>query len=316
MTAHPPIVLFGGRPGEREAWGEALAAAAARAGVVMDLRLDPAAVTPEAVDAVIYSPEGPVSDFSRYPNLRAVLSMWAGVERIVGDPALTVPLTRMVEPGLTEGMTDWVCAHVLRHHTGLDRHLALKPGEWPQDPPPLSRNRRVGVLGLGALGADAARMLARLRFDVAGWARSPKEVEGVTCLHGEDGLREILSRSEILVLLLPGTPETESLINAERLARLPRGAVIVNPGRGTLIDEAALLEALDSGRLSHATLDVFRQEPLPADHPFWTHPKVTVTPHIASATRPETAADALVAQIGRLARGEPLRHVVDREQGY
>lgn len=316
MTAHPPIILFGGRPAQRETWGEALAAAAARQGVVMDLRLSPAAVPPEAVDAVIYNPEGPISDFTPFKNLRAVLSMWAGVETIVDNDTIRVPLTRMVEPGLTEGMTDYVCAHVLRHHTGLDRHLALEPGAWPQDAPPLSRHRRVGVLGLGALGADAARMLAALRFDVAGWSRRPKEIEGVTCLHGEDGLSEILSRSEILVLLLPQTPETENLLDADAIARLPEGAAVVNPGRGPLIDDDALLAALDSGRVSHATLDVFREEPLPADHPFWAHPKVTVTPHVASVTRPETAADALVAQIGRLARGEPLEHVVDRDQGY
>ncbi len=316
MTDHPLIVLFGGRAEARERWGEALAAAAARAGLVMDLRLSPSAVADDAVEAIIYSPDGPIQDFSPYPKLKAVLNMWAGVEKIVGNPTLRVPLTRMVEPGLTEGMTDWVCAHVLRHHAGLDRHLALRPGEWPQRHPPLSRHRRVGVLGLGELGADAARMLAALRFDAAGWSRSPRQIEGVRCLHGDAGLAEILSRSEILVLLLPFTPRTENLLDADRLAQLPEGAVVVNPGRGQLIDDDALLAALDSGRLSHATLDVFREEPLPEAHPFWTHPKVTVTPHIASVTRTETAADALVAQIARLSAGEAPLHIVDRSRGY
>ncbi len=316
MTAQPLIVLFGGPAAARERWGEALAAAAARANLVMDLRLSPGAVDPEAVEAIVYSPDGPIQDFSPYPRLKAVLNMWAGVEKIVGNPTLTAPLTRMVEPGLTEGMTDWVCAHVLRHHTGLDRHLALKPGEWPQWHPPLSRHRKVGVLGLGELGADAARMLAALRFDVAGWSRSPKSVPGVSCLHGDEGLAAILSRSEILVLLLPFTPRTETLMNTDRLALMPQGAVLVNPGRGQLIDDDALLAALDAGRLSHATLDVFRQEPLPDDHPFRTHPKVTVTPHIASVTRTETAADALIEQIARLSRGEAPLHIVDRARGY
>ena len=297
-------------------WAPALAAACAAEGVEVELATDPGAIAPEAVEAVVYAPDGPVRDFSVFPNLQAVLSMWAGVETIVGNETIRVPLARMVEPGLTEGMTDWVCAHALRLHSGLDLHLTLKPGEWPRWHPPLSRHRRVGVLGLGELGSDAARMLARLRFDVAGWARRPRTLEGVACHHGEAGLVEVLRRSEILVLLLPATPDTENLMDAERLALLPEGAAILNPGRGTLIDDAALLAALDSGRVGHAVLDVFREEPLPADHPYWAHPRVTVTPHIASVTRPETAAKALAEQLGRLARGEPLRHVVDRVRGY
>lgn len=297
-------------------WAPALEAAAEAEGVPLRLATDPAEIDPAEVDAVIYNPEGPVRDFRVFPNLRAVLSMWAGVETIVDDPTITVPLTRMVEPGLTEGMTDWVAAHVLRLHTGLDRHLNLAPDAWPQWHPPLSRHRKVGVLGLGELGADAAAMLAKLRFDVAGWSRSPKSVEGVDCRHGPEGLEAVLERSEILVLLLPATPETDSLMDAARLARLPEGAALLNPGRGTLIEDAALLAALDAGRLSHAVLDVFREEPLPPDHPFRLHPKVTVTPHIASVTRPETAAPALAEQLGRLHRGEPLRHVVDRARGY
>ncbi|WP_339949948.1 glyoxylate/hydroxypyruvate reductase A [uncultured Albimonas sp.] len=317
MTAIPrPVILFGGRPAQREEWGAAIRAGARASGVAMDLRMAPEDVDPAEVDAVVYNPEGPIQDFAPFTNLRAALNMWAGVEKVVGNQTLKAPLTRMVEPGLTEGMTDWVVAHATRLHAGIDRHLHLAPGQWPQWHPPLARERRVGVLGLGELGADAARMLAALRFDVAGWSRRPKTVEGVTCLHGEDGLREILSRSEILVLLLPSTPATENLLDAETLALLPKGAAILNPGRGPLIDEAALIAALDSGQLSHATLDVFRIEPLPEDHPFWAHPRVTITPHIASVTRSSTAATALVEQIGRLSRGEPLLHVVDRAQGY
>ena len=302
-------------PADLPKWRPALEAAAQAEGVDLRLLTDPAEA-PEAVETVIYNPEGPVRDFTPFPNLRAVLSMWAGVETIVGDPTIKVPLTRMVEPGLTEGMTDWVAAHVLRLHTGLDRHLNLARDAWPQWHPPLSRHRRVGVLGLGELGADAAAMLARLRFDVAGWSRTTKSVEGVACHAGPEGLDAVLARSEILVLLLPATPETDGLMTAERLARMPEGAALLNPGRGTLIDDAALIEALDRGRLSHAVLDVFREEPLPPDHPFRAHPKITVTPHIASVTRPETAAPALAAQLGRLARGEALRHVVDRTRGY
>ena len=317
MTAHAPLRALLSCPAEdAPVWAPALRAACAAAGVAVDLAEDNAAVAPETVEAVVYAPGGPVADFAPFTGLKAVLSMWAGVERIVTDPSIRVPLARMVEPGLTEGMTDWVCAHVLRLHAGIDRHIGLRAGDWPAWHPPLSRQRRVGVLGLGELGSDAAAMLARLRFDVAGWARRPKAVPGVDCRHGPEGLEAVLRRSEILVLLLPLTADTENLLDARRLALLPRGAAILNPGRGPLIDDDALLAALDSGQVSHAVLDVFRTEPLPEAHPYWRRRNVTVTPHIASVTRPETAAAALAAQLGRLARGEPLLHVVDRSQGY
>ncbi|MEC9433983.1 MAG: glyoxylate/hydroxypyruvate reductase A [Pseudomonadota bacterium] len=316
MTAETLTILFAGREAQRAEWEGPLREAAAEQGVKMRLFMTPEEVAPEEVHAVIYNPNGPVKDFAPYANLRAVLSLWAGVEKIVGDAGIKVPLARMVEPGLRLGMTDWVCAHVLRHHMGIDAHIRLGAGEWPQRIPPLARDRKVGVLGLGELGTDAAKMLAALRFDVAGWARSRHEIEGVEIFHGAEGLDAILARSEILVLLLPDTPDTTNLLDARRLALLPEGAVIVNPGRGPLIDDDALLAALDAGRISHATLDVFRVEPLPADHPYWAHPNVTVTPHIASATRPETASGALVEQIGRLSRGEPLLHLVDRVRGY
>ena len=299
-------VLFGGKPAERESWGEALAREL-RDRPEITVVLDPADAAPAQVDALVYNPEGAVSDLAPYGNLKAVLSMWAGVEKIVGDPTIKVPLTRMVEPGLTEGMTDWVAAHVMRLHCGIDRHILAEPGAWDPWHPPLSRFRRVGVLGLGELGADAARMLSRLRFDVAGWSRSPKTIEGVECRSGDDGLEAVLRRSEILVLLLPLTPATENLLDAARLALLPRGAMLLNPGRGPLIDDVALLAALDEGQVAQAVLDVFREEPLPQAHPYWAHPAVTVTPHIASVTRSETAAAALADQIRRLADGAPLR---------
>ena len=149
-----------------------------------------------------------------------------------------------------------------------------------------------------------------------GWSRRPKQVEGLECLSGEAGLIEVLMRAGILVTLLPATPETENLLDVTRLAVLQRGARIINPGRGSLIDEAALLAALDSGQVAHATLDVFRTEPLPPEHPFWAHPNVTVTPHIAAATRPGTAAEVIAENIRRGEAGEPFLHRVDRSAGY
>ena len=155
-----------------------------------------------------------------------------------------------------------------------------------------------------------------LGFNVTGWARTPKEVPGVDCLHGPKGLREAMGRAEIAVLLLPDTASTQNVLNAETLALMPKGAFIINPGRGPLIDDEALLAALDSGQIAHATLDVFRVEPLPAEHPFWAHRQVTVTPHIAAETRATTASEVIVENIQRGEAGEPFINLVDREAGY
>ena len=172
------------------------------------------------------------------------------------------------------------------------------------------------MLGMGALGTACARALAALNFPVTGWSRSPKTVAGIPCLHGDDGLEAALKGAQIVVTLLPKTPHTENLLDARRLAFLPMGAVILNPGRGALIDDAALLAALDAGRVGHATLDVFRTEPLPKDHPFWSHPRVTVTPHIAADTRALSASRVIVENIRRGQAGEDFINLVDRTRGY
>ena len=289
-----------------------LRAAFARAGLSVDLVTD---APPEAVEAMIYAPSSPVQDFTPFTNCKAVLSLWAGVERIVGNPTLTQPLCRMVDPGLTEGMVEYVTGHVLRHHLGMDRFIHGAPG-WDQTVPPLARERPVAMLGLGELGLACARALQALNFDVQGWSRTPKSGLGLPCHHGEAGLQTLLARSQIVVTLLPRTPETEHLLEARRLSWMPRGAVLINPGRGALIDDAALLAALDSGALGHATLDVFRIEPLPEDHPFRHHPQITITPHIAADTRAVTAAGVVAENLRRLQAGEPLLHLVDRSRGY
>jgi glyoxylate/hydroxypyruvate reductase len=207
--------------------------------------------------------------------------------------------------------------HVLRYHLGFDAVLAAQDGRWRADlAPPLARERNVGILGLGALGMACARALGTLNFRVTGWSRRPKEIDGVRCLSGTPGLWETLAQSQILVTLLPATKETENLLGAEAFSRLPEGACLINSGRGTLIDEDALLAALDDGPLAHATLDVFRTEPLPEAHPFWTHPGITVTPHIAAATRASTSAPVIAENIRRGEAGEPFLHLVDRSAGY
>ena len=281
-------------------------------GLPIDMRC---AFPPEDVDYIVYAPNSDLQDFRPYTRTKAVLNLWAGVEQIVGNATLTQPLCRMVEQGLTEGMVEWVTGHVLRHHLGLDRYVRGKAG-WDPLYPPLARNRTVGVLGMGELGAASAQALAALNFRVMGWSRSPKTITDIETFAGPAGLTQVLDRAEILVLLLPLTPATENLIDGEAMARMPEGAVILNPGRGPLIDDTALIAALDRGHLSHATLDVFREEPLPEDHPFWTHPRITVTPHVASATRVETASAVVAENIRRGEAGEPFLHLIDRDRAY
>jgi glyoxylate/hydroxypyruvate reductase A len=310
-----PRVLFSAPPEDWPVWRPHLERAFAERGLAVDLidRTD----APETIDYVAYSPGGGLADFAPFVRLKAVLSLWAGVEKIVGNPTIRAPLCRMVDAGLREGMVEWVAGHVLRHHLGTDAHVLGQDGVWRHAAiPPLARDRRVGVLGLGELGLAVGMALRGLGFDVAGWSRRPKAEPPFPARSGEAGLEAILARSEILVLLLPATPATENLLDARRLTLLPRGAVVINPGRGALIDDAALLAALDADALGHATLDVFRLEPLPPAHPFWAHPRVTVTPHIASETRPETAAECVAENVRRGEAGLAFLHLVDRAQGY
>ena len=303
-----PTVLFA-VPSLWPDYKTALSTALAEVGITASVVTEAA---PETVDYIVYAPSSPLQDFTPFTRAKAVLSLWAGVERIVGNATLTQPLCRMVDPSLTEGMVEWVVGHTLRHHLGMDRHIVNPRHVWDPTCPPLARERPVAVLGMGALGAACAAALRALNFPVTGWSRTEKP----GCLHGEAGLTQALSIAQIVVLLLPKTPETEDLLNASRLALLPRGAVILNPGRGPLIDDAALLAALDKGQIGHATLDVFRVEPLPQDHPFWSHPSVTVTPHIAADTRTTSAARVIAENIRRGEAGEPFLHLVDRGRGY
>ncbi|MFS4580729.1 2-hydroxyacid dehydrogenase [Phaeobacter sp. C3_T13_0] len=289
-----------------------LRAAFADAGLAVDLRIDHA---PEDVDYVVYAPNSDLQDFTPYTRCKAVLSLWAGVEKIVGNQTLTMPLCRMVDPGLTAGMVEWVTGHVLRYHLGIDNTL-LTQDRWQPMVPPLAEERPITILGLGALGQACAEMLAQIGFPVTGWSRSPKSIEGIACSHGDAGLRDALATAEIVILLLPDTPATHNTLNRETLALLPRGARIINPGRGPLIDDDDLLASLDSGQIGHATLDVFRVEPLPADHAYWAHSNVTVTPHIAAETRAITAARVIAENIRRGEAAEPFLHQVDRSLGY
>jgi glyoxylate/hydroxypyruvate reductase len=309
-------VLFAADPELWPVYADDLRRAMHEAGLEAELvtRADPA-----AVDYIVFSPGGTIADFTPYARARAVLNLWAGVEGIVGNATLTQPLCRMVDPAMTDSMAEWVAAHVLRHHVGLDEHVLGQDGVWRNDPariPRLARERPITILGLGELGRACARVLAPFGFPLTGWSRSPAEVPGMRCLHGAEGLTQALRGAAGVVTLLPRTPATENTLDAARLALLERGAFVINPGRGWLIDDAALLAALDSGQVGAATLDVFRTEPLPPDHPYWHHPRVTVTPHIAAATRPDTSARVIAENIVRGEAGLPFLHLVDRARGY
>lgn len=300
-------VRFSAREGAWDDWAPALRAACPE----IDLRREG---DPAAFDAIIYAPGGDIADFTPYRNARLVQSLWAGVERIVGNATLTQPLARMVDPGLRQGMAEYCAGWTMRAHLGMDRYA--QDGVWRNGlVPPLAAERPVTVLGLGALGGAVAAVLTGLGFPVTGISASGRAMDGVRALPLER-LDEGLATAQILICLLPDTPGTRGLMDARRLSLLPPGAWLINPGRGTLIDEAALLDRLAQDPDARAVLDVFATEPLPPAHPFWSHPQVTVTPHIAAETRPATAAPVVAENLRRAMAGRPLLNLVDRGRGY
>ncbi|MCY4305700.1 MAG: glyoxylate/hydroxypyruvate reductase A [Aestuariivita sp.] len=306
-------VFFYSSTANWERYKSPLRAAFKKIGLKVTLRND---MPSEEVDYIILSNNNSLINFLPYKRLKAVLNLWAGVEHTAQNPTLQVPLTRMVDPAMTQGMIEWVTGHVLRHHLGMDAHINAVPGEWNQKAPPLAWQRKVAILGLGELGYPCAQTLAQIGFIVHGWSRSPKLINGIKSYHGEDGLVAALTGVDMVVLLLPATYETENTLNAMTLNALKTGAVVINPGRGHLIDDNALISALNCGQVSHATLDTFRTEPLPSEHPFWHHPKITVTPHIASESRPDSASQVIAQNIQRAETGQSLLHIVNQQLGY
>jgi glyoxylate/hydroxypyruvate reductase len=254
----------------------------------------------------------------RFPKLELLFSVGAGIDQFdLGALPPELPVIRMTEPGITAGMVEYVTMAVLGLHRDLPAYLdQQRRPEWrPLRVRPAAK-RRVGVLGLGMLARAVLDRLAAFGFPLAGWSRSRRAVPGVDCYAGPDELPAILERTDILVCLLPLTDETRGILGADLFSRLPQGAALVHVGRGSQLDHDALLAALDGGRLSAAWLDVTEPEPLPADHRLWLHPKVVLTPHIASMTQPETAVDLVLESIRRHRAGEPLPGLVDRARGY
>lgn len=308
-----PVLLFACHDVPAEPWLVALQ----RAAPELEVRLSPDEGPPETVDFGL-AWATPPGFWNRFPRLRAIFSLGAGVEHLLasGAPA-HVPLVRMTDPGLARDMSDFVLMRVLHYHRGM--HLYLRQQEaqvWTPIRPPRPNGRTVGVMGLGELGAHCACTLAEAGFRTRGWSRSAKAVEGVATFAGRDELPRFLEGCEILVCLLPLTAETRDILDAKLFAALPQGACLIQVGRGLQLVEADLLAALDAGRIAAATLDVFRQEPLPQGHPFWSRADITVVPHAAAFTYPETAAEVVAENVRRLQAGEVPIGLVDRALGY
>lgn len=266
--------------------------------------------------ALVWKP--PAGLLASLPNLSLIVSLGAGVEPLLEDPTLPdVPLVRMVSDGLTVDMAGYVALQVLRWHRLVDDYAELQAAaRWqPIDHRPAS-SVTVGILGLGELGAAAARTLKTMDYRVLGWSRSPKTLDGVESVSGPDGLAAMLGQTNILVCLLPLTPETHGILNAGLFAALPAGAVVVNAARGRHLVEADLLTALDNGHLRGASLDVFVEEPLPPAHPFWKRPNIRITPHVAAITHPSLSAGQVVEAVRAFRDGRPLPNLVDRKRGY
>ncbi|GBQ89002.1 D-3-phosphoglycerate dehydrogenase [Gluconacetobacter johannae DSM 13595] len=295
------------------AWRSALSALAPD----LDVRIWPDVGDPAAVTHLLtWKP--PSDLMTRFPNLRAVFSEGAGVDQFLslGLPD-GVSLVRIVDPALTDMMVEYgVWATLALHRQAPAYRRSQAAHEWRPQAQPLARDRRVGVLGLGVLGAALLRRLHLFGFACAGWSRGAHAIDGVTCFAGHDTLAAFLHRTDILICLLPLTDETRGILSARTFAALPQGAGVINCGRGGHVVEADLLAALESGHLSHAILDVAGQEPLPADHPFWDHPGITLTPHVASDTTPASAAHQLVDNLRRLRAGQTPVGLVDRGRGY
>lgn len=270
-----------------------------------------------ATDIAIVANPDP-ADLMQLPGLVWVQSLWAGVERLVAELGdFARPVVRLIDPELARTMAEAVLAWTYYLQRDMPAYARQqRDGIWQQKPYRHPARVNVGVLGLGALGVAAAERLRNAGFNVAGWSRNPKQLDGVTCHHGDAGLNDLLSGSDIVVCLLPLTAQTRGLLNADRLALLPRGAQLINFARGPIIDTTALLAALETGQIDHAVLDVFEIEPLPKASPLWAHPSVTVLPHISGTTDPVTASAIVAGHIRDYREKGIIPAAVDLGRGY
>lgn len=303
------------RPDVAARWIEALGAAMPSRRIVAFAQLS-AEEREQARVALVADPEP--AELTLLPALEWVQSLWAGVEGLMAElPAGDLRIVRLVDPMLARTMANAVLSWTLYLYRDMPRYRSQQEQKvWRQHVLRPVEEVTVGILGLGALGSAAGATLAGQGFPVVGWSRTPASVEGVSCFSGPDGLDEVLRQADILVVLLPLTGETRGLLSAGRLARLPAGAALINFGRGPIVDSAALVQALDAGRLSHAVLDVFDKEPLSAQSPFWDHPAVTVLPHISAPTNMRTASRVAADNIEAFLASGVIPAGTDRRRGY
>jgi len=277
-----------------------------------------AVINPHTIHyAVVWQPR--LGDIAKFPNLKAVVSVGAGIDHVLEDAELPkgLPIIRTVGQDLTQRMQEYVALHVLRHHRDMPRQLqAQADGDWHSIVAPVAPNRVVGVMGLGNLGAAAARLLSQIGFATRGWSKSPKTIDGIETFTGKEGLLPFLNGCQILVNLLPLTSATTGILNADLFAELPVGACVINCARGPHLVDDDLMSALDTGHIKQATLDVFHAEPLPNEHPFWTHPAITLTPHIASRIDAETGASLIAENLKIFQKTGTCPDVVDAVRGY
>jgi len=271
---------------------------------------------PPADYAIVWAP--PQAFFDEQPQLKAAFNIGAGVDALLRlNIAPHTQLVRLDDAGMAAQMAEYVCHALIRHYRQFaDYEPQQRRNEWTQRAIPLRAQMPVGVMGLGVLGQRVARAVAQFDFPVNGWSRSAKQVDGVRCFHGEQGLNDFLAASKVLVSVLPSTPQTRDLLNRNTLSRLKKGGYLINVARGVQVVEDDLLALLNEGHLAGAALDVFRTEPLPAAHPLWSHPRVTVTPHIAALTLRAESIAQIAAKIAGVEAGKPVAGTVDRQRGY
>ncbi len=261
----------------------------------------------------------PADIVGRFPNLKAIFATSAGVDQFdfAAIPA-DVPVVRMFDPQIEAGIVEYATFAVLYLHREIDVYARQQRETVWRDAalPVAAAKRRVSILGIGALGQAIAVRLNTLGFDVAGWSRTPREIDGVACFYGDDGLAQMLAGTDILICMLPLTEATRGILNRDLFAQLPHGAALINIGRGGHLVETDLISALDTGKLRSAVLDVLDDEPPAADHPFWRDARILLTPHIAAKTNPDTAFEVLMANIRRHQAGETMIGTVDRQRGY
>lgn len=309
-----PAVLFHSHNESPEEWGPALRELIPD----LDFRVWPEVGDPLEIEFAL-TWDMPPGSLVEMTNLKCICSLGQGVDHVFRDPKLPAgaKVMRLVDPWMAQAMSEWMLLNILRFHRQVPEYEELERRKvWKVLPAPETSERRVGVMGLGALGADTARKVAALGFDVAGWSRTEKHIDGVTSFHGADQLQAFLKRTEILCCLLPLTPATAGIIDGRALAAMPRGAFVINAGRGQQVVDEDLLAALDSGHIAGAALDVFHTEPLPAEHPYWDHPKVRVWPHVSAQSNADSAAEQVADAIRKVFSGKNPNNLVDRERQY